>query len=178
MAALEDYEKDETKIHIKSQIETSLDYVGEEEEAEEGEEPEDGRDVVKEVGEAAHIADGVKCYLRDIGKIPLFNKKTETVIAEQIALGKKESIESISHFPFIHKEIIAIGERLAKNTIALKDIIQFSEFDEENLPKFEEEKNGLLETIGQIKDLVENEEKIYSSYRGQLDSEAEKARNA
>ncbi len=173
-AALEDYEKDESKIHIKSQIETSLDYVAEEEEAEEGEEPEDGRDVVKEVGEAAHIADGVKCYLRDIGKIPLLNKKTETVIAEQIALGKKESIESISKFPFIHKEIIAIGERLAKNTIALKDIIQFSEFDEENLPKFEEEKNGLLKTIGNIKELVENESKIYRSYRGQLDSEAKK----
>ncbi len=173
-AALEDYEKDESKIHIKSQIETSLDYVAEEEEAEEGEEPEDGRDVVKEVGEAAHIADGVKCYLRDIGKIPLLNKKTVTVIAEQIALGKKESIESISKFPFIHKEIIAIGERLAKNTIALKDIIQFSEFDEENLPKFEEEKNGLLKTIGNIKELVENESKIYRSYRGQLDSEAKK----
>ena len=54
---------------------------------------------------------------------------------------KRESIEAISKFPFIHKEIIAIGEKLAKNTIALKDIIQFSEFDEENLPKYEEEKN-------------------------------------
>ena len=173
-AALEDYEKDDSKIHIKTQIETSLDYVGEEEEAEEGEEPEDGRDVVKEVGEAAHIADGVKCYLRDIGKIPLLNKKTETIIAEQIALGKKESIESISKFPFIHKEIITIGERLAKNTIALKDIIQFSEFDEENLPKFEEEKNGLLKTIQHIKELVENESVIYRSYRGKLDSEDKK----
>ena len=114
---LEDYEKDESKIHIKSQLETSLDYVGEEEE-EEGDEPEDGRDVVKEVGEAAHIADGVKCYLRDIGKIPLLNKKTESIIADQIALGKKESIEAISKFPFIHKEIIALGERLSKNTVA------------------------------------------------------------
>ena len=62
-SCLEDFEKDESKIHIKSHIETSLDYVGEEEEAEEGEEDEDGREVVKEVGEATHIADGVKCYL-------------------------------------------------------------------------------------------------------------------
>ena len=173
-APIEDYEKDESKIHLKAQIETSLDYVGEEEESEEGEEPEDGAAVVKEVGEAAHIADGVKCYLRDIGKIPLLNKKTETVIAEQIAAGKTESIESISKFPFIHKEIIAIGERLAKNTIALKDIIQFSEFDEENLPKFEEEKNGLLKTIAHIKELVENESKIYKSYRGQLEKPGKK----
>lgn len=166
---LDDYEKEEANIHIKSHIETSLDYVGEEEEEEAGEEPED-RDVIKEVGEAAHIADGVKCYLRDIGKIPLLNKKTESVIADQIALGKKESIEAISKFPFIHKEIIAVGERLAKNTIALKDIIQFSEFDEENLPKFEEEKNALLKTINHIKELVENESKIYRSYRNQLEN--------
>ncbi len=173
--ALEDYEKDESKqVHLKTHIETSLDYVGEEEEAEEGEEPEDGRDVVKEVGEAAHIADGVKCYLRDIGKIPLLNKKTETVIAEQIALGKKESIEAISKFPFIHKEIIAIGDRLSKNTIQLKDIIQFSEFDEENLPKYEEEKSALLKTIGLVKELVENESKIYRSYRNQLESPEKK----
>ena len=39
--------------------------------AEDGDESE----VVKEVGEATHIADGVKCYLRDIGKIPLLIKR-------------------------------------------------------------------------------------------------------
>ncbi len=172
--APEDYEKDEGKqLHIKSHLATSLDYVGEEQEPEE-DEPEDTRNVVKEVGEAAHIADGVKCYLRDIGKIPLLNKKTETLIANQIAQGKKESVEAISKFPFIHKEIIAIGERLTKNTIPLKDIIQFSEFDEENLPKYEEEKHALLKTIEHIRELVENESTIYRSYRGQLDSEKKK----
>ena len=36
------------------------------------------------------------------------------------------------------------------------------------LPKFEEEKNSLLKTIGHIKELVENESKIYKSYRSQL----------
>jgi RNA polymerase primary sigma factor len=171
---LEDYEKEETKPHhLKSHIETSLDYVGEEEEIEESEDAEEGP-VVKEVGEASHIADGVKCYLRDIGKIPLLNKKTETAIADQIAQGKKESIEAISKFPFIHKEIIAIGERLSKNSIQLKDIIQFSEFDEENLPKFEEEKKEILKTIALIKELVENESHIYRSFRAHLTSEEKK----
>ena len=120
----------------------------------------DEREVVKEIGEAAHIADGVKCYLRDIGKIPLLNKKTESVIADQIALGKKESIEAISKFPFIHKEIIAIGERLAKNTIALKDIIQFSEFDEENLPKLKKKKMASLKRSLILNQLVENESRF------------------
>ena len=40
-----------------------------------------------------------------------------------------------------------MGEKLEKNILNLKDIIQFSEFDEDNLPKVEEEKRALLKTI-------------------------------
>ncbi len=104
--------------------------------------------------------------MRDIGKIPLLNKKTETVIAEQIAQSKKDSLNAISCFPVIHKEFVWMGEKLQKNTVALKDIIQFSEFDEENLPNIEKEKKALFDTIQEIKDLIDNEEKIYLSYRG------------
>src|SRR5690606_17420880 len=112
--------------------------------------------------------DSVKSYLRDIGKIPLLNKKTETAIADQISQSKQKAIESISRFPFLHKEFILMSEKLEKNTLNLKEIIQFSEFDEDNLPKIEEEKKHLLKTIFGIKNLVENEEKIYHHYRSQL----------
>lgn len=127
-----------------------------------------------ETDESTQLTDGVKCYLRDIGKIPLLNKKTETVIANKIANNKTSSIEALSRFPFIHKEFVLIGERLEKGAIALKDIIQFSEFDEENLPKIEEEKRNILKTINSIKDLINNEEKIYHSYRGKLVNEKAK----
>lgn len=136
----------------------------------------DGEDEEEEeVTEApTQITDSVKSYLRDIGKIPLLNKKTETVIAEKIASAKEESIDAISHLPFLHKEFISIGDRLSKNTLALKDVIQFSEFDEDNLPKIEQEKATLLKTIKKMKALVDNEEKIYRSYRGKLDSVEQK----
>lgn len=120
------------------------------------------------------IADGVKCYLRDIGKIPLLNKKTEKVISDKIAAGKAESIAAISKFPIIHKEFVALEERLIKKTIPLKDIIQFSEFDEENLPKLEEERSALVEAVGKIHKLIQNESKIYKSYRDKLSSESAK----
>ncbi len=110
----------------------------------------------------------------DIGKIPLLNKKTETVIADQIAASKTESIDALSRFPAIHKEFISIGERLNQNSLPLKDIIQFSDFDEENAPNINEEKKSLLQTIIAIKDLIANEEKIYLSYRGKLDSAEKK----
>ena len=176
-AAIEGLE-DETegaRLDAKTKLESSLDLQADqfdEDEAEESEE-EDEKDQVREIG-ASQITDPVKCYLRDIGKIPLLNKKTETVIAEKIASSKKESIDSLSRFPVIHKEFVTIGEKLQQNSLPLKDIIQFSEFDEENSPNIEEEKKALLETINTIKDLIANEERIYLSYRGKLDSEAKK----
>ena len=66
----------------------------------------------------------------------------------------------LPNFLLYQKSLVLIGERVQKNGIALKDIIQFSEFDEENFPKFEEEKIALLTTINKIKDLSNNEEKF------------------
>ena len=156
------------RINLKSKIATSLNALQSDDF-----DDDDAQEAPREV-QATHITDPVKCYLRDIGKIPLLNKKTETVIAEKIAKGKEKTVDAISRFPFIHKEFIAIGDRLRKDTMALKDVIQFSEFDEENLPKIDQEKKHLLATIDEIKDLVANEEKIFLSYRGKLDSDAKK----
>jgi RNA polymerase primary sigma factor len=176
-SGLDGFEKEEAagQQAIKKKLDDSLELdeeeISEEEEEEEEEEPAEKKVVTAETGQPA---DGVKHYLRDIGKIPLLNKKTETVIADAIATSKSDSIDAISRFPFVHKEFLIIGERLLKNSLPLKDIIQFSEYDEENLPKLEPEKQALLGTIGKIKDLIENEEKIYFSYRGKLDSEEKK----
>jgi len=175
--ALQDFSKEESKKeHRTSHLQSSLDYVGDEEEIDDGEDDgdDDSRSTARVIGEASHIADGVKCYLRDIGKIPLLNKKTESIIANKITQGKRESIEAISRFPFIHKEIISIGERLEKNSIPVKDIIQFTEFDEENAPKIAQEKELLVKTITSIKELVDNESKIYRSYRDKLDKPGKK----
>jgi RNA polymerase primary sigma factor len=176
-SSLEGLEETEgARLDVKTKLESSLDLQADqfdEDDAEESEEEEDEKDQVREIG-ASQITDPVKCYLRDIGKIPLLNKKTETVIAEKIAGSKKESIDSLSRFPVIHKEFVTIGEKLQQNSLPLKDIIQFSEFDEENSPNIEEEKKALLDTINTIKDLIANEERIYLSYRGKLDTEAKK----
>ncbi len=120
------------------------------------------------------LADNVKSYLRDIGKIPLLNKKTESEIANKISQSKIYSIEAISCFPILYKEFILVGEKLEKSSINLKDIIQFSEFDEENLPKFDKEQKTLLKTITTINNLIDNEEKIYQTYRSKLDDSKKK----
>lgn len=172
---LGEFREEEAAAPLKQTIEGSFESTDVfDEEDEESEEEEDEREVVRDSAGASQITDPVKCYLRDIGKIPLLNKKTETVIADQIASSKRESINAISHFPIIHKEFVALGDKLEKNTLPLKDIIQFTEFDDENIPNIDEEKKQLLSTIKEIKDLIDNEDRIYLSYRGKLDSEKKK----
>lgn len=159
-----------SKIELKEKLETSIDLQSEKEE--EAEEDEEVEETIK--AETSQVSDGVKAYLRDIGKIPLLNKKTETEIAKKIKEGKKESLDAIAQFPFVAKELISIEEKIQKNSVSLKDIIQFSEFDEENIPKFEEEKTALLIILNKIKDKANNESNIYKAYRDKLDSEAKK----
>lgn len=156
-------------LKVRSKLSTTAIHEEDSEDAEK-----DDVEAVRGTPDVPQIADGVKCYLRDIGKIPLLNKKTEKIISDKIAAGKAESIEAISKFPIIHKEFVALEERLVKKTIPLKDIIQFSEFDEENLPKLEEERTALIESVSQIRKLVENESKIYRSYRDKLSSDSAK----
>lgn len=160
-----DVDEEPAGARLKSTIETSIDL-----ESDDVDEEDAGDDeVVRESSAPAQITDSVKSYLRDIGKIPLLNKKTETTIAEQIASSKHKSIAAISHFPFIHKEFLALGEKLQKNSVLLKDIIQFTDYGDDNLPNIEEEKQSFLGTITIMRALVENEEKIYHAYRAKLD---------
>lgn len=170
-------EAETPQLHLKEQLETSLsgdEELFEEEVSGDEESDEESKKKILRSGGSAQLSDAVKCYLRDIGKIPLLNKKTETVISDMIATSKRNSIDAISRFPLIHKEMVIIGERLAKDTFPLKDIIQFSQFDEENLPRIEEEKKQVLKILTAIKNLIDNEEKIYHSYRGKLDSQQNK----
>ncbi|NDD53641.1 RNA polymerase sigma factor RpoD [bacterium] len=159
---------------LPSDIEGSLDATEPNEAAQDDDYYEKDLDKIKSLLEPSQLNDPVKLYLKEIGKIPLLNKDTEKVIADKIAAGKRESIEAISEFPFIAKELMSFEERISKDTLFLKDLIQFSDFDEDNSPKFEEEKIKLIAALQNIKTLAANEDKIYRSYRSQLDSEAKK----
>ena len=111
------------------------------------------------------LNDSVKTYLRDIGSIPLLNKKTELGIANRISSSKIVSIECLSQFPCIHKEIVLMAERINNGTIFLKNIIQFTDFNEDNVPKLKEEKEKFLMQVEEIKKLMAAEHYIYISFR-------------
>ena len=171
--SFDEYDQEDSVDHIKKmreplEVTSGIEPEGEEDAAdsETAEAP--------EADQGSYAADGVRSYLRDIGKIPLLNKKTETEIATSIARSKKTAIDCISRFPILHKELLLIGEKMEKNSAILKDIVQFSEFDEDNLPNLEEEKKNLLVIIHAMRDLIANEEQIYRSYRTSLDTPGKK----
>ena len=167
-------DSDQSSPALSTKLKSSLKSVSsDDKEAGDLDEDEEKKDD-KIVATKQHITDSVKCYLRDIGKIPLLNKETESVIANKISDSKINSIAAIAEFPMIHKEFVLIKDKLVKQTVTLKDIIQFSEFDEENVPKIAEEQKTLLDTISKIEELIGNEDKIYKSYKDKLSSAAKK----
>lgn len=141
---------------------------------EEGGEEDDDESMLRVTSESSQLADGVKSYLRDIGKIPLLNKKTEQVISENIAKGKFKSTQAIALFPFVHKELFAFIERLQKDPLALKDVIQFSDFDQENLPKMEAERDALIATISLLKEQTGEVEKLQQELTAATDAKTKK----
>jgi len=131
-------------------------------------------DKAKMFSEAGQLNDPVKLYLKEIGRIPLLNKETESVLAEAIARSKRESIDAVVQFPFVAKEFVGFRERLVRDPLMLKDIVQFSNFDEDNLPIIEEERARFARYVEAVDTLMKNEERIYATYRGKLDSDAKK----
>lgn len=180
METLDEVEEPEevggSRITIKEQLDDiAIDDAEEDEESSVDSDDDLENEDEQHTSPSHQAADSVKSYLRDIGKIPLLNKQTEAVIAKKISTSKDLSIEVISKFPLLYKEFIILIDRLSKDLTPLKDIIQFSEFGEDNLPELEKEKKNLLKTLKKIKSLVDNQETIYYSYRDKLsDSEQKK----
>lgn len=154
---------------IKSELKSSIERDELMKDKDTGEEE---KEVVKlkSLMEVPQLNDPVKLYLKEIGKIPLLNKITEKIISTKISQSKIESVSSISQFPFVVKELIIAAEKLERDPLYLKDLIQFSDFDEDNSPKFEVERKRLLKTISKIRQLFENEDDIYRSYRKYIDN--------
>lgn len=123
---------------------------------------------IKHLMDVPQLNDPVKLYLKEIGKIPLLNKVTEKVIASKIAQGKTDSVDAISNFSFVVKDLSLAAEKLQKDPLFLKDLIQFSDFDEDNSPKFDEERTAFLAVVDKIKKMVAKEDEIYRSYRSKI----------
>src|SRR5713226_4121456 len=56
--------------------------------------------------------DPVRMYLREMGTVPLLTREGEVAIAKRIERGQMLVLKTLSRFPIVIKELVAIGEEL------------------------------------------------------------------
>jgi RNA polymerase primary sigma factor len=94
--------------------------------------------------------DPVRMYLREMGTVPLLSREGEVEIAKRIEHGQKVVLKALSRSPLVVREILAIGDKLKKNLISIRDVIAFGD-DEITEERLEEKKAAVLEVIESIR---------------------------
>ncbi|HVZ33800.1 MAG TPA: sigma-70 family RNA polymerase sigma factor, partial [Polyangiaceae bacterium] len=98
--------------------------------------------------------DPVRMYLREMGTVPLLTREGEIELAKRIERGQNAVRKSLSRSPLITREIISLGEDLARFALSVRDILLLPDLvvNEESL---EAQKQESLPTIEEIERAVD-----------------------
>jgi RNA polymerase primary sigma factor len=124
---------------VKLDLEEDEDHEGEQEEVE------------FEPGALGRTTDPVRMYLREMGSVSLLTREGEVEIAKRIEEGDRDVARVIYNTPITVKEVISLGDMLAKSQVTAAEISK--EVEEEELEEDEEDvqKNRLLAVIDEIR---------------------------
>jgi RNA polymerase primary sigma factor len=112
----------ERKIPLTDKKARKLD----EEKAEEDEE----EDLTADAESIVRGNDPVKMYLHEMGCVSLLTREGEVEIAKRIEQGEQQVFSVIIGCPVTIKEVLALGDKLQKGTIRLKEVIRGFEDEE------------------------------------------------
>ncbi len=130
----------EQKVSLRQSREVE-DESGEEESEEEAE---------FEAGVLGRTSDPVRMYLREMGQVSLLTREGEVEIAKRIEDGEALVTRVIMKTPIAFKEVIALGEKLAKGQISVAEITKEYE-EEEGLEAEEKQRQRILGLVEQIR---------------------------
>ena len=94
--------------------------------------------------------DPVRMYLREMGTVPLLSREGEVEIAKRIEHGQKVVLKALSRSPLVVRELLAIGDKLKKDQIYIRDIVTLND-DELTEERLEEKKDSVQEVIESIR---------------------------
>jgi RNA polymerase primary sigma factor len=96
--------------------------------------------------------DPVKMYLHEMGCVSLLTREGEVEIAKRIEMGEQQVFSVIIGCPVTIKEVLALGDKLRKGAIRLKEVVRG--LDDEELPDGDDTAHveRVLSLIEQIKD--------------------------
>ena len=89
-------------------------------------------------------------YLRKMGSVSLLTREGEVEIAKRIEVGELQVNAAILDSPVAVREIIAIGERLRKHKVRVKDLIKDAETDDQEFDE-EEADRRIIRLVDKVK---------------------------
>ena len=99
-------------------------------------------------------SDPVRMYLREMGQVSLLTREGEVEIAKRIEEGEALVARVIVKTPIAFKEVITLGDRLAKGQISVAEITR--DYDEEEGAEAEERQRvRVVELIQRVRDSYE-----------------------
>jgi RNA polymerase primary sigma factor len=140
-------EMDIAVVDSDQKIGVRKDPVLDEEEMEEEEEESEF-----EAGVLGRTSDPVRMYLREMGQVSLLTREGEVEIAKRIEEGDALVTSVIMKTPIAFKEIISLGDRLAKGQIGVAEITKEYE-EEEGSEEEEKQRQRVLSLVEQIREL-------------------------
>jgi RNA polymerase primary sigma factor len=116
------------------------------------EEEEDEEEIIADPESVVRGNDPVKMYLHEMGCVSLLTREGEVEIAKRIEQGEQQVFGVIIECPVTIKEVLALGDKLQKGTIRLKEVIRG--FDEEEVAEGDDSTNveKVLRLIDEMKD--------------------------
>jgi RNA polymerase primary sigma factor len=105
------------------------------------------------------VNDPVRMYLREMGTVPLLTREGEVEIARRIEHGQNTALKSLSRAPLVVREIISLGDQMARDVISARDVVQIA--DPMLTDELVEEKR--LEFAQSIEDISRHYKKILQS---------------
>jgi RNA polymerase primary sigma factor len=158
---------------IDSADESRYQRIGVVEPAEELEEIEEVEDLAEELfeeekeidltpGILSRTDDPVRLYLREIGSVPLLSREGEIEIAKRIEEGKKEVTSVNFSMPMTVRGVLSLGEKLRQGKIIGAELVAVEDDDFEEVVEQDDEelKDKALRTLGQIRTIYKNFQKL------------------
>jgi RNA polymerase primary sigma factor len=104
-----------------------------------------------EAGTLGRTSDPVRMYLREMGQVSLLTREGEVEIAKRIEEGEALVARVIMKTPIAFREVIQLGEKLAKGQVGVAEITK--EYEEEEGSDAEElQRTRILELVEKIRE--------------------------
>lgn len=118
--------------------------------------------------------DPVKMYLHEMGCVSLLTREGEVEIAKRIEQGEQKVFSVILGCPVTIKEVLALGEKLQKGTIRLKEVIRGLEDEDLTDGDDSSQMQRVLALVEEIKEYDERIRELFELQKQvELSSDAE-----